>query len=51
MQVEGEITTREYASQSGSKKTITEVRAIQIAKLTHPKKDGESSPESKGAAA
>ena len=51
LQVEGEITTREYAPQSGGKKTITEVRAIQIAKLTRTKKDGESAPESKGAAA
>jgi hypothetical protein len=33
------------------KKSITEIRASQIAKLTHPKKDGESGPESEGAAA
>jgi single-strand DNA-binding protein len=44
LQMEGEITTRDYTPQSGGKKTITEVRAIQIAKLTRPKKDGESAP-------
>jgi single-strand DNA-binding protein len=51
LQVEGEITTREYTPQSGATKSITEVRAIQIAKLTRPKKEGESAPESQGAAA
>jgi single-strand DNA-binding protein len=49
LQVEGEITTREYTPKSGGKKTITEIRATQIAKLARPKKDGE--PESQGAAA
>jgi single-strand DNA-binding protein len=57
LQVEGEITTREYVEKTGGnksaevKKSITEIRASQIATLTHPKKDGESGPESEGAAA
>jgi single-strand DNA-binding protein len=50
LQVEGEITTREYAPQSGGRKTIAEVRASQIAKLTRSKQDGEPAPESQGAA-
>jgi single-strand DNA-binding protein len=50
LQVEGEITTREYAPKSGDKKTITEVRASQIAKLTRSKAD-ESAPDAEGAAA
>ena len=55
LQVEGEITTREYVQKTGGKKptevkkSITEIRANQIAKLTRPKKDGES--DAQGAAA
>jgi single-strand DNA-binding protein len=55
LQVEGEITTREYVQKAGGKKSaevkksITEIRASQIAKLTRPKKDGE--PDAQGAAA
>lgn len=55
MQVEGEITTREYVQKPGgkrsaeAKKSITEIRASQIAKLTRPKKEGE--PDAQGAAA
>lgn len=57
LQVEGEITTREYVQKTGGKKStevnksITEIRASQIAKLTGPKKDDESASESQGAAA
>jgi single-strand DNA-binding protein len=57
LQVEGEISTREYVQKTGGKKSaevkksITEIRAIQIAKLTRPKKDEESAPEPQGAAA
>jgi single-strand DNA-binding protein len=57
LQVEGEITTREYVQKTGGekpaevKRSITEIRAIQIAKLTRPKKEDESAPESTGAAA
>lgn len=47
VQIEGEITTREYVTtSSGERKTTTEVRANQIAKLTRPKKD-----DAQGAAA
>ena len=55
LQVEGEITTREYVQKTSGKKSaevkksITEIRASQIAKLTRPKKDGE--PDAQGAAA
>lgn len=55
LQVQGEITTREYVEKTGGKKSaevkksITEIRASQIAKLTHSKKDGES--DAPGAAA
>ena len=54
LQVEGEITTREYVQKTGKKstevkKSITEIRASQIAKLTRPKKEGE--PHAPGAAA
>jgi len=55
LQIEGEITTREYVEKTGGKKSvdvkksITEIRAIQIAKLTRQKKDGEPDPQ--GAAA
>jgi single-strand DNA-binding protein len=48
LQVEGEITTREYVQKSSgkksaeAKKSITEIRAGQIAKLTRPNKDGEA---------
>jgi single-strand DNA-binding protein len=57
VQVEGEISTREYVQKAGDnksaevKKSITEIRASQIAKLTPPKKDDESAAESQGAAA
>ena len=51
IQVEGEISTREYVTESGEKKIATEVRANQIAKLTRPAKDGESADASRGAAA
>jgi single-strand DNA-binding protein len=55
LQVEGELTTREYMQKAGGKKaaemkkSITEIRASQIAKLTRPKKEGES--DASGAAA
>jgi single-strand DNA-binding protein len=55
LQVEGEITMREYAQKTDGnkssevKKTITEIRASQIAKLTRPQKDGNT--ESQGATA
>jgi single-strand DNA-binding protein len=39
VQIDGEITTREYVAKSGERKTATEVRANQIAKITRPKKD------------
>ena len=48
LQVEGEITTREYVQKTSGKKSaevkksITEIRASQIAKLTRPNKDGET---------
>jgi single-strand DNA-binding protein len=51
VQVEGEISTREYVTKSGEKKTATEVRASQIAKLMRPAKDGEPNAASQGAAA
>ena len=57
LQVEGEITTREYVQKVGAdksaevKKSITEIRASQIAKLTRPRTDAESAAESEGAAA
>ena len=55
LQVEGEITMREYTQKTDGnkssevKKTITEIRASQIAKLTRPQKDGDA--ESQGATA
>ena len=55
LQVEGEITTREYVEKTGGKKpvevkkSITEIRAIQIARLTRSKTDAE--PDAQGAAA
>jgi single-strand DNA-binding protein len=55
LQVEGEIRTREYVQKADGKKSaevkksITEIRAIGIAKLNRPKKDAASDTE--GAAA
>jgi single-strand DNA-binding protein len=57
LQIEGEIRSREYVQKTGGKKsaevkkTITEIRATSIAKLDRTKKDGESVPDSEGAAA
>src|SRR5262249_4633075 len=34
VQIDGEITTRDYVAKSGERKTATEVRANQIAKIT-----------------
>jgi single-strand DNA-binding protein len=51
VQIEGEITNREYVTKSGEKKIATEIRAIQIAKLARPAKDGDSADTSRGAAA
>jgi single-stranded DNA-binding protein len=55
--IEGEIRTREYTQKATSKKsadvkrTITEIRIQRIAKLERAKKDGESLPDARGAAA
>jgi single-strand DNA-binding protein len=46
--IEGELTTREYVSKSGEKRTVTEIRAVQIAEIAPPKKDAS---ETEGAAA
>jgi single-strand DNA-binding protein len=59
LQIEGELRTREYVQKPNTggkksaevKKSITEVRATSIAKLDRAKKDDESTPGAKGAAA
>jgi single-strand DNA-binding protein len=51
VQIEGEISNREYVTKSGEKKIATEIRATQIAKLTRPAKDGDSADTTQGAAA